>query len=149
MRILAFLALFSFPMMSQVVPCPTTAPAGSTCVQGPLYVIPAPGATPTTTITFAAATTANPCPPGIGTAAYPVECLSNGSILIDSGAGYVAQTGPMGPSGPPGTPGPAGPQGIQGIQGKQGPQGPAGTMPSSFTCTVSQARGTWTLKNCH
>jgi hypothetical protein len=126
LTLLLLLLPFAATAHGQVVKCPTTAPAGATCIQGPIYVIPQPGASPTTMISFTAATTAAPCPPGIGTAAIPVVCLSNGAILVDSGAGYVPQVGPPGPSGPPGSPGPAGSQGAQGATGPTGPQGATG-----------------------
>lgn len=166
--------LLSVGVRAQVVTCPASAPAGATCVQGPLYVIPAPGANPTTTISFMAATAANPCPPGVGTVTSPVVCLDNGAILVDQGSGYAPQVGPPGPAGPAGATGAtgatgaSGPQGIQGVAGAtgaqgpkgatgatgpagpQGKQGPAGTIQSTITCSkMTTARlGAVTLSGC-
>lgn len=172
----AVLAMSNFGH-AQFVTCPSTAPKGASCVQGPFYVIPQPGMTPTTTIQFTAATPTNPCPAGVGTATSPVVCIDSNYLKIDSGSGYSLEVGPAGPPGPAGSPGaqgpagptgpsgppgasgptgPAGPQGIAGAAGPtgpQGPQGPAGKMPSSCTVTLTwsnfnKTKGTATFSNC-
>lgn len=146
-----------------------------TTLNGPVTVLPAPGQSPTSTISFTSATDALPCapvvPPSIAT---PSLCFdANGVMTVDIGQGPVEQgkqgppgvngaTGPQGPmgpqgdSGPTGPTGPAGPQGAQGVAGAQGPtgpQGPAGKMPSSCTVTMTwsnnqKTKGTATFSNC-
>jgi hypothetical protein len=166
MKTALIFAILTIAAHAQVVTCPSTAPKGATCVQGPLYVVPQPGATPTTTIAFVAATAENPCPPGVGTLAAPVICISSGNILVDSGSGYMAQVGPAGatgpagangatgPAGPPGAVGATGPVGPRGATGATGPQGPAGTMPKSCTISIiwtnaAKTQGTESYSKCH
>lgn len=126
MRRLLTLAILALLPGVAAAQCAPAAKGGTSCV-GPLTVTPLPGQSPTTTISFTAATAASPCPPGVGTAADPVVCLSNGAILIDSGAGYVPQAGPPGPPGSKGDPGAQGAPGVNGTNGRDGTNGTNGS----------------------
>ena len=120
---------------------PHTGTGGGTDCVAPINTVPQPGASATTVFTWTAATTAVPCPPGIGTAAKPVMCLNNGAILIDSGSGYTLPVGSEGPQGPPGPIGPAGAPGKSGATGPQGPQGLAGAAGPSGPPGAAGAAG--------
>ena len=162
--ILLTLILAAASMHAQCTP----AASGTQC-QGPLSVLPATGAAATTIITFTPATVGGAC----GT--LDEMCVDSNGNLEVSGVvlGQKGDTGAQGPSGQAATIQvgtvttlPAGSQatftnvgsssaavfnvGIPvGATGAVGKTGPPGTMPASFTCTVTQARGTWTFKNCH
>lgn len=136
---------------------------GQTNLNAPVNIIPTKGMSPTSSITFTAATDALPCP--AGTPANPSLCFSpfdELTIDIGSGAVVLGKQGPPGvngapgPAGPEGQIGPSGPMGLTGPEGPPGPigatgpQGPpgAGKIPTTFSCTASQSRGMWTFKNC-
>jgi hypothetical protein len=133
------------------------AAGGTTCV-GTLFIVPAPGANPTTSIQFTSESAANPHAPGtpgkpnLFFTATDQPAYDNGSgTVIIGGNGEQGPPGPPGPAGSPGATGPVGPQGATGAAGATGakgatgaagatgPQGPPGTMPKSCNIVV-----TWT-----
>lgn len=103
---------------------------GQTNLNAPVNIIPTKGMSPTSSITFTAATDALPCP--AGTPANPSLCFSpfdELTIDIGSGAVVLGKQGPPGVNGAPGPQGPEGqigPSGPMGLTGPEGPPGPIG-----------------------